>query len=96
MIFTDFTNFPSLSPYYFTYHIFLSVHTFKSSILKNFAKFAGKHLHRSLFLLICEIIKNTCFYRTPPVAASDDNQILSESSYRANKSQSNLTKNTFL
>ena len=35
----------------------------KKDILRNFAKFIGKHLCQSLF-------KNTFIYRTPPVAAS--------------------------
>ena len=42
-------------------------------VLSNFAKFTGKHLY--LYHLFscefCEISKNTFFYRTPPVAASD-------------------------
>ena len=49
--------------------------------LQNIAKFTGKHLRWSLFLIkltmaqvfsyeFCEILKNTFFYRTPPVAAS--------------------------
>ena len=47
--------------------------------LKSLANFTGKHLYWSLFLLktptqvfsyeICEIFKNTFFYRIPPVAA---------------------------
>ena len=57
----------------------------KKDILKNFAKFTGKHLWQSLpffagwhFQLaqvfsceFCEIFKNTFLHRTPPVAASD-------------------------
>ena len=55
-------------------------------VLKNFAKFTGKHLCWSLFLIklhlqiyysthafsceICEIVKKTFFHRTPPVVAS--------------------------
>ena len=53
----------------------------KKSVVKNFAKFTGKHLHQSHFIkketlaqvFSCEfykIFKNTFFYRTPPVAAS--------------------------
>ena len=55
----------------------------KKGILKNFTKFPGKHLYQSLFFnkveetlsqvfscQICEISKNTNFYRTYPVAAS--------------------------
>ena len=61
----------------------------EKGVLKYFAKFTGKHLCQSLFLIklqafilketlaqllsceFCEIFKNTCFYRTTPVAASD-------------------------
>ena len=54
--------------------------------LRNFAKFTGKHLYQSLLFNkvaglktlaqvfsceFCEISKNTFFYRTPPVVASD-------------------------
>ena len=53
----------------------------KKGVLKNFAKFAGKHLCQSLFIKketltqvfsceICKISKNTFSYRTPPVAVS--------------------------
>ena len=55
----------------------------KKGVLKNFTKFPGKHLYQSLFFnkveetlsqvfscQICEISKNTNFYRTYPVAAS--------------------------
>ena len=58
----------------------------KQVFLKTFSNFTGKHLYWSLFLIkvqalrltqtlsceICEIFKNTIFYRTPPVAASGD------------------------
>ena len=58
----------------------------KKGVLKNFTKFTGKHLCWSLFFKnlfflkkrlrefsceFCEIFKNTFFYRTPPVAASE-------------------------
>ena len=53
----------------------------KKVVLQNFAKFTGKNLCWSLFLIkltmaqvfsyeFCEILKNTFFYRTPPAAAS--------------------------
>ena len=60
----------------------------KKGVLRNFAKFTGKHLCQSLFLIeacnfikketlaqafvceFCEFSKDTFFYRTPPVAAS--------------------------
>ena len=53
----------------------------KKGVLRNFAKFTGKHLPQAcefikkeslaqvFFCEICEIYKNTFFYRTPPVAA---------------------------
>ena len=45
----------------------------KKGVLRNFAKFTGKHLRQSLFLNkvagTAEISKNTFFYRTPLVAA---------------------------
>ena len=59
---------------------------FRKGVLRNFAKFAGKHQCQSLFFNkvagvrplaqvfsceFCEISKNTFSYRTPPVAASD-------------------------
>ena len=61
------------------------IYSVKKYIFKNFAKFAVKHLCQSLFFSFsikqtlaqvfscefCEIFKNTFFYRTPPVAASD-------------------------
>ena len=59
----------------------------KKDVLRNFAKFSGKHQCQSLFfnevtdlrvrcgtgdfLEFCEISKNTFSYRTPPVAAFD-------------------------
>ena len=55
---------------------------FKIGVLKNFAKFTGKHLCQSLFFIkkealtlvfsceFCEIFQSTFFYRIPPVAAS--------------------------
>ena len=53
---------------------------FKKGVLRNFAKFTGKHLCQSLFIKketlaqvfsceFCEISKNT-FYYTTPVATS--------------------------
>ena len=52
----------------------------KKGVLRNFAKFTGKHLCQSLFFnkvtglrpttFSNEIFKNTFFYRTPPLAAS--------------------------
>ena len=53
----------------------------KKGVLRNFAKFTGKHLCQSLFFKketlaqvfsceFCGIFKNTFFYRTPLVAAS--------------------------
>ena len=54
----------------------------KKGILRNFAKFTGKHLCQNLFFIkkeslaqefsceFCEISKNTYFYRTSLVAAS--------------------------
>ena len=55
---------------------------FKIGVPENFAIFTGKHLCWSLFLIkrdatqvfcyeFCEILKNTFFYRTRLVAASD-------------------------
>ena len=56
---------------------------YKKSVLRNFAKFTGKHLCQSLFLIklqadrqvfscdFCEISKNTFSYWTPTVAASE-------------------------
>ena len=65
----------------------------KKGVLRNFAKFTGKHLCPSLFFNkvagrpetlaqvfsceFCEISKNTLFYRTLPVAASVLSQIKS-------------------
>ena len=50
----------------------------KKGVLRNFAKFTGKHLCQKLFFNkvvfsceFCEISKNTFLYRTPPVAASN-------------------------
>ena len=60
----------------------------KKGVLRNFAKFTGKHMFQKLFfykvvtllkkksgtgifLRICEISKNTFFYRTPPLTASE-------------------------
>ena len=59
---------------------------YKKGVLRNFAKFTGKHLCQSLFFNrnfikketlaqvfyceFCEISKNTFSYGTPPVAAS--------------------------
>ena len=56
---------------------------FKIGVLKIFAIFTGKHLCWSLFLIkrdsntgvfpwILQIFKNSFFYRTPPVAASEN------------------------
>ena len=51
---------------------------FKKGVLRNFAKFTGKYLSQSLFLIklqysceFCKISKNTFCYATPPVAASE-------------------------
>ena len=55
----------------------------KKGVLGNFVKFTGKHLYQSLFFNkealaqvfsseFCEISKNTVFYRTPLVAASNN------------------------
>ena len=56
----------------------------KKDVLRNFAKFTGKHLCQSVFFKkvakkenlaqvfsceFCEVFKNTFSYRTPPVAA---------------------------
>ena len=45
----------------------------KKGVLRNFAKFTGKHLRQSLFFNkvagTAEISKNTFFYRTTLVAA---------------------------
>ena len=50
----------------------------KKGVLRNFAKFIGKHLCQSLFLQnfanFCEISKNAFYYRTPQVAASARNK----------------------
>ena len=58
----------------------------KKDVLRNFARFTGKHLYQSLQACnvikketlarvfsceFCEISKSTFFYRTPPVTASD-------------------------
>ena len=48
----------------------------EKGVLRNFAKSTGKHLCQSLFFnkvagATCKISKNTFFYRTPLVAASD-------------------------
>ena len=46
----------------------------KKGALSDFVKFTGKHLYQSLFfnkVAGSEISKNTCFYRTHPLAASD-------------------------
>ena len=51
----------------------------KKDIVRNFAKFTGKQLFQSLFLMaqvlscdFCEILKNTFSYRKYPVAASEN------------------------
>ena len=48
---------------------------FKIGVLKNITNFTGKYLCRSLFTSNLpsdrQILKNTFFYRTPPVPASD-------------------------
>ena len=63
----------------------------KKLVLKNFAKFTGKHLCLSIFFNkkdtmaqvfsgeFCETFKNTFFHGTPPVAASES------SCYKATK-----------
>ena len=51
---------------------------YKKGVLRNFAKFTGKQLSRSLWKTLaqvfscefCEIYKNTFFHKTPLVAAS--------------------------
>ena len=62
---------------------------FRIGVLRIFANFAATHLRWSLFLIklqtfmlryqlfsceICEIFRNTFFYRTPPVAVSDESK----------------------
>ena len=51
----------------------------KKSVLENFTKFTGKHLCQTLAKVFScdflEIFRNTCFNRTPPVAASDSQLI---------------------
>ena len=58
----------------FTYRSRHSQMFFKIDPLKNLSNSPGKHLCWSLFKVfsceICEIFKNTLFYRTPPLAAS--------------------------
>ena len=57
----------------------------KKVVLRNSAKFTGKHLCQSLFFnkaaglccIFCEISKNTFSYRTPTMAASVLNQVSS-------------------
>ena len=64
-------------------------------VLKNFAKFTGKHMCQSLFFNkvaglrtlrgdpgFCEISKNTFFYRKPPVAASELSFLMSNHALR--------------
>ena len=66
---------------------------YKIGVFKNFPKFAGIHLRRSLlfnklyknrdsdtgfFLTFYEIFMNTFFYRTPLVDASEDRKSVSE------------------
>ena len=43
---------------------------FKIGVLRNYSHFTGKRL-QTYNCEICEILKNTFFYRTPPVAASE-------------------------
>ena len=43
----------------------------EKGVLRNFAKFTGKHLCQSLFFDKVAGGKSTFFYRTPPVAASE-------------------------
>ena len=59
---------------------------FKIGVLKNFAIFTGKHLFCSLYL--CEILRNTFFYRTTLLAASDLNRIQRQ---RFERTQHSLT-----
>ena len=61
---------------------------FKIGVLKNFANLKGKHLPWSFFLIKLQAqwpptlsktdpntgVKNTSFYSTPPVAASENNE----------------------
>ena len=42
----------------------------KKGVLRNFAKFTGKHLCQVLSCEFCEIAENIFSYRTPLVAAS--------------------------
>ena len=51
---------------------------FKIGIPKNFANFMGKYLTPTQVFpyVIYELFKNTFFYRTPPVAASENNEQL--------------------
>ena len=44
----------------------------KKAVLRNFAKFTGKHLCQSLFFNKVAASKNTFSYRTPLVGASAD------------------------
>ena len=50
----------------------------KIGILKNFAISTGKHLGWSFFVIklqaLRELLKNTFFYGTPPVAAPENNK----------------------
>ena len=48
----------------------------KKGVLRNFAKFTGKHLRRVFSCEFWEISKNTFSYRTSPVAASETDSIL--------------------
>ena len=43
---------------------------FQIGVLRNYSHFTGKRL-QTCNCEICEILKNTFFYRTPPVAASE-------------------------
>ena len=49
----------------------------KKDFPRNFPKFTGKHLCQRPFFNKVEIVKNTYFYRTPPVAASANYVLLS-------------------
>ena len=54
----------------------------KKVVLKNFAKFTGKHVCHTLAQVFsfefCEIAKNTFSYRTPPVFVSEMLSLISE------------------
>ena len=66
----------------------------------NFPNFTGKHLCQSLFLIKlqasvknCEVLKNTFFYGTPPVAASGKSFTIELKRRVAKCTKSNLNRN---